>query len=114
MSGLKTLIIDENSSAIVNGRLQENLSLEWCDGQAQPLIEAGQSVPIFRNKIFSTADDYQESITLRLFIGNAPSIPPRKLSTLCWVTSRSRWSAPITPSTSASTADTISAKSSTF
>lgn len=71
MVATKSIIIDEKSPSIDNGRLTETLALETFDGLVEPLLQANAAVPVFKAKVFSTAEDNQIFITLRLFRGTS-------------------------------------------
>ncbi len=48
------------------------LSIETLGGVATPLIERNTTIPIKTSKVFSTADDYQTSVTIHVLQGERP------------------------------------------
>jgi serine/threonine protein kinase len=66
--------VEANSPALANGVLQENIGLETQGGVLTPLAEKGTSLQSGVSQIFSTAEDNQHTVSIKLFRGNATTV----------------------------------------
>jgi hypothetical protein len=67
---MKALTIERKSPAICSGVVKESVGIETIGGVFAPLIRAGTAVPATDEEIFSTAEDYQESLIIDVSRGD--------------------------------------------
>ena len=70
--GRSPTIVESNSPAIgQSGALEESVGLETVGGMLTPLLHVGCKIPCESKEVFSTAEDDQQEIRIRLYRGNA-------------------------------------------
>lgn len=67
----KVLLVEKNSPIINNGKTIENLGIETIGGRIVSLIESGNIVPCEIYSVFSTVEDNQKQISIKLYRGNS-------------------------------------------
>ena len=61
------ILIEEDSDAISNDCLIENIGIETLGGEFTKLLTVGQMVPVNFSQTFSTADDNQPAVSIKLY-----------------------------------------------
>lgn len=69
--GEDMIVVEKNSPAIAANVLVESVGLETIGGVFTSMLESGRSVPCEISRVFSTAADEQDQITLTLYRGRA-------------------------------------------
>ena len=67
-------ILEERTPAVVDGRLAMNVGIETLGGILTAILPHGQAAPCSRTEIFSTAQDHQAHVAVRLFRGIASTV----------------------------------------
>ncbi len=72
-SGKPNVIIIEKDTRIIdqNKRLTQSIGIETLGGVFTPIINTGSEPPINEKRVFSTAVDNQDQITINIFRGNS-------------------------------------------
>jgi molecular chaperone DnaK len=65
-----TIIVEYPTPAVSDGRLVEAVGIETLGGVFTPLLQKGCALQCELTQVFSTADDRQREILIRLFRGN--------------------------------------------
>jgi len=61
------ILIEEDSDAILDEYLVENIGIETLGGEFTKLLTVGQMVPVNFSQTFSTADDNQPAVSIKLY-----------------------------------------------
>jgi len=64
------LVIEKNTPAIYQDNLIEGIGIETLGGVFTALLQTGALIPVTFSQTFSTADDGQPAVTLKLYRGN--------------------------------------------
>ena len=63
------VVVEEHSPAAQGSLLSENIGIETLGGVLTPILNSGCKIPCTLTKVFSTADDNQDQITITLVRG---------------------------------------------
>jgi hypothetical protein len=69
-----TWLVEERSLAIKDGALIEHIGIETKGGILTPLLNSGSKIPCKYKQVFSTAEDMQIAVSIKLYRGMAETI----------------------------------------
>ena len=64
------LVVEKNTPAIYDDRIVESIGLETLGGVFTALLQTGVLTPVTFSQTFSTAEDNQVAVTIKLYRGN--------------------------------------------
>jgi len=70
-SPISTVVVEENSPVVQGEVLDENIGFESLGGILTPILKKGCRLPCEVSRIFSTADDNQSEISIKIVRGSA-------------------------------------------